>query len=36
MLFCGMAIGYSDTDAPVNRLETRRLPLDEFASFKGI
>lgn len=36
MLFCGMAIGHADADAPVNRLETRRLPLDQFASFRGI
>lgn len=36
MLFCGMAIGYADPDAPVNRLETRRLPLEQFASFRGI
>lgn len=36
MLFCGMAIGYADTDAPVNRLATRRLPLGAFASFRGI
>ena len=36
MLFCGMAIGYADEEAPVNRLRTRRLPLDQFATFKGI
>ena len=36
MLFCGMAIGYADPDAPVNRLRTRRLRLDEFARFDGI
>jgi len=36
MLFCGMAIGYADPDAPVNRLRTRRLPLDQFATFRGI
>jgi hypothetical protein len=35
MLFCGMAIGYRNPDAPVNRLVTERAPLDEFASFKG-
>lgn len=34
MLFCGMAIGYADPDAPVNRLRTRRLPLDQFATFR--
>ncbi len=36
MLFCGMAIGHADPDAPVNGLRTRRLPLDEFATFRGI
>lgn len=36
MLFCGMAIGYVDQEAPVNQLETRRLPLEEFAYFDGI
>lgn len=36
MLFCGMAIGYADPDAPVNRLRTRRLPLDQFATFRGL
>ncbi len=35
MLFCGMAIGYADPDAPVNRLESERAPLDEFATFRG-
>ena len=27
MLFCGVAIGHGDPDAPVNRLETEREPL---------
>lgn len=36
MLFCGMAIGYADPDAPVNRLNTRRLPLEQIASFRGV
>jgi len=35
MLFCGLAIGYEDTAAPVNRLRTERLPLDAFATFIG-
>lgn len=34
-LFCGMAIGYSDTSAPVNNYRAERAPLDEFASFVG-
>lgn len=36
MLFCGMAIGYADPDAPVNRLRTRRLPVEQFATFRGV
>ena len=33
MLFCGMALGYRDPDAPVNRLRSERAPLTEFARF---
>ena len=33
MLFCGMAIGYRDDSAPINRLRTARVPLEEFARF---
>lgn len=36
MLFCGMAIGYADPEAAVNRLQTTRLPLQQFAEFRGI
>ena len=35
MLFCGMALGYRDEQAPVNRLRTDRAPLEEFATFLG-
>lgn len=35
MLFCGMAIGYADPDAAVNRLRSQRLPLEQFASLHG-
>lgn len=35
MLFCGMALGYRDEDAPVNRLVTERAPLEEFATLRG-
>ncbi|MEM9042718.1 MAG: nitroreductase [Actinomycetota bacterium] len=31
MLFCGMAIGHADPDAPVNTLESPRMPLDQWA-----
>jgi len=36
MLFTGMAIGYRNPEATINQLVTRRAPLDEFASFRGI
>ena len=36
MLFCGMAIGYADPQAAVNRLVSERLPLEQFAQFVGI
>jgi nitroreductase len=35
MLFCGMALGYRDEAAPVNRLHTDRAALGEFASLRG-
>ena len=35
MLFCGMALGFADPDAAVNRLETERARLSEFAVFSG-
>jgi nitroreductase len=36
MLFTGMSIGYMDEKDPVNQLRTRRAPLEDFASFRGI
>ena len=33
MLFCGMAIGYADPDAPINTLESERMPFDDWARF---
>jgi len=33
MLFCGVAIGYEDQAAVVNRLRTDRVPLEEFCRF---
>ena len=33
MLFCGMAIGHADPDAPVNTLESARMPLDQWATW---
>ena len=35
MLFCGMAIGYADPDAPVNALVSDREPLETWASWVG-
>lgn len=35
MLFCGLALGYRDEAAPINRLRTDRAPLNEFVSFRG-
>ena len=32
-LYCGMALGYADKDAPVNQLRAARADLDEFANF---
>lgn len=36
MLFCGMAIGHRDENAPVNTLHSARAPLEEFVQFRGI
>lgn len=33
MLFCGMAVGHVDAEAPVNQLHTRRMPLEQWATF---
>ena len=33
MLFCGMAIGKADPDAPVNSLVSERMPLEQWATF---
>lgn len=33
LLFCGMAIGHADLDAPINSLQSERMPLDEWAQF---
>lgn len=35
MLFCGIALGYRDETAPINRLRTDRAPLEEFVKFHG-
>lgn len=33
MLFCGVAVGHKDPDAAVNQLESKRMPLHEWAKF---
>lgn len=33
MVFCGMAIGYADWDAPINQLSSERAPLEDFVNF---
>ncbi len=33
MVYCGMALGYANPEAPVNRLRSDRASVDEFASF---
>lgn len=35
MIYCGMALGWPDRDAPVNTLRSDRAGVDEFATFKG-
>jgi nitroreductase len=34
MLFCGMALGYGDYAAPINRLRAERATVDEFATLR--
>jgi nitroreductase len=36
MLFCGMAIGYEDPEAPINQWRSARVPLADFAQFDGV
>lgn len=35
MLFSGMALGYRDESAPINRLRTDRAPLEDIAELRG-
>ncbi len=35
MLFCGLAIGWRDPDAPINNFERDRVPLAEQVTFIG-
>ena len=33
LLFCGMAIGYANKDSEINKLQTSRRPIDDWATF---
>jgi nitroreductase len=35
MVFCGVALGYAEMDAPINRWRAPREPVDTFAVFQG-
>lgn len=35
MIYCGMALGYADPDAPVNTLRSDRAEVDEFSRIEG-
>ncbi|HYW16217.1 MAG TPA: nitroreductase [Allosphingosinicella sp.] len=35
ILYCGMALGYADPEAPINRLRTEREGVEAFARFRG-
>lgn len=35
VLYCGMALGHADPDAPVNRLRSERAAVEEFAELRG-
>jgi nitroreductase len=35
MIYCGMALGYADDTAAVNSLRSDRVPVEDFASFRG-
>ena len=35
ILFCGIALGYADEEAPINRWRSAREPVEAFATFDG-
>jgi nitroreductase len=35
LVVCGIALGHADPDHPANRTRTSRLPLEDFATFRG-
>ncbi|MEM8986494.1 MAG: nitroreductase [Pseudomonadota bacterium] len=34
-IYCGMALGFADTEAPVNRLTSTRASVEDFTAFRG-
>jgi nitroreductase len=36
ILYCGVALGYADPEAPINALRTEREPVEAFARFRGL
>jgi len=35
IVYCGMALGHADTDAPINQWQSERADVDEFTVFEG-
>ena len=35
MLFCAVALGHADLEAPINQVRAERAPLEEFTTFQG-
>jgi nitroreductase len=35
LFYCGMALGFADTAHPINSWRTERVPLEDFARFRG-
>ncbi len=35
LIYCGMALGHADADAPVNRLRSTRAEVAEFTELRG-
>jgi nitroreductase len=35
MVYCGMALGYANPDAPVNKLRSKRAEVNDFTTFSG-
>lgn len=36
ILYCGMALGYADPEAPINQWRTERTDLSDFVTFRGL